>query len=34
MKYAVETSSGLIKVGSGIQKLMGIHRYTDGMVIS
>jgi hypothetical protein len=45
MKYAVEMSSGammnissLIKIGSGIQKLISgqgeIHRHTDSMVIS
>jgi hypothetical protein len=42
MKYAVEMGSGvmiyiksLIKIGSGIQRLMGggIHRHTDSMVI-
>jgi hypothetical protein len=42
MKYAIEMGSGvmiyilsLIKIGSGIQKLIGkIHRHTDSMVIS
>jgi hypothetical protein len=44
MKYAVEMGSGaminvyvrsLIKIGSGIQKLIGgIHRHTDSMMIS
>jgi hypothetical protein len=41
MKYAIEMGSGVmiyipsfIKIGSGIQKLMGgIHRHTDSMVI-
>jgi hypothetical protein len=40
MKYAVEMGSGamiyipsFIKIGSGIQKLMGrVHRHTDSMV--
>jgi hypothetical protein len=42
MKYAVQMGSGatiyipsFIKIGSGIQKLMGrgmIHRYTDSIV--
>jgi hypothetical protein len=43
MKYAVEMGSGAmiyipgsIKIGSGIQNLMGgrVHRHTDGMVIA
>jgi hypothetical protein len=41
MKYAVEMGSGammyipsFIKIGSGIQKLMGIHRHTDSKVMS
>jgi hypothetical protein len=42
MKYAIEMGSGamihipsFIKVGSGIQKLVGgIHRHTDSMVIA
>jgi hypothetical protein len=42
MNYAAEMSSGamiyipsLIRIGSGIQKLMGgIHRHTDSKVIS
>jgi hypothetical protein len=42
MKYAVEMGSdamiyipSLMKIGSGIQKLMGgIHRHTDSMVMS
>jgi hypothetical protein len=42
MKYAVEIGSGamtyipsFIKIGSGIQKLIGvIHRHTDSKVIS
>jgi hypothetical protein len=41
MKYAVEMGSGamiyipsFIKIGSGIHKLRGIHRYMDSMVIS
>jgi hypothetical protein len=43
MKYAVEMGSGtmayipsFIKIGSGIQKLMGegIHRHTEIMVIT
>jgi hypothetical protein len=42
MKYAVEMGSGamiyipiFLKIGSGIQNLIGgIHRHTDGMVIS
>jgi hypothetical protein len=35
MKYALDVGSDLIKIGSGIQKLIrGIHRYTERMEIA
>jgi hypothetical protein len=41
MKYAVEMGSGtvmyipsFIKIGLGVQKLIGIHRHTDSMEVA